>query len=240
MAPPPIILVPGFWLGAWAWDDVATALREAGHEVTAVTLPGLEAPDADRSTITLADHVRALADVVTAAGRPVVLVAHSGAAAAGHAVTDRAPEWIAAMVYVNAAPQITALDPTFTETELPLPPWPVLETQGNSLAGLTEEQLATFAERAVPEPGGVVREAPQLADDARLEVPTTVICTSITAEQAQEAIRQGYPFAAGLAQLRHVTYVDLPTGHWPMWSRPRDLARVLGDLAERAGEPGGG
>ena len=46
---PPIILVPGFWLGAWAWDEVAADLRAAGHDVTALTLPGLESKDADRS-----------------------------------------------------------------------------------------------------------------------------------------------------------------------------------------------
>ena len=48
----PIILVPGFWLGAWAWDEVAEALRADGHDVTALTLPGLESADADRSSIT--------------------------------------------------------------------------------------------------------------------------------------------------------------------------------------------
>jgi pimeloyl-ACP methyl ester carboxylesterase len=51
----PIVLVPGFWLSAWAWDEVADALRADGHDVTAVTLPGLESADADRSSITLAD-----------------------------------------------------------------------------------------------------------------------------------------------------------------------------------------
>ena len=55
----PIVLVPGFWLGAWAWDEVAAALRADGHEVTAVTLPGLESADADRSKITMSDHVEA-------------------------------------------------------------------------------------------------------------------------------------------------------------------------------------
>ena len=52
MSPAPIVLVPGFWLGAWAWDEVAAALRADGHDVTALTLPGLESADADRSAIT--------------------------------------------------------------------------------------------------------------------------------------------------------------------------------------------
>jgi len=47
--PAPIILVPGFWLGAWAWDEVADLLRADGNDVTALTLPGLESATADRS-----------------------------------------------------------------------------------------------------------------------------------------------------------------------------------------------
>jgi pimeloyl-ACP methyl ester carboxylesterase len=72
----PIILVPGFWLGAWAWDEVAADLRADGHDVTALTLPGLESADADRSTITAADHVEAIADAIQAASSPFVLAVH--------------------------------------------------------------------------------------------------------------------------------------------------------------------
>src|SRR5436309_13198827 len=87
----PIILVPGFGLGAWAWDEVAAALRADGHDVTAVTLPGLESAAADRSAITFADHVDAICAAVTTAGRPAVLGVHSGAGAAGYAASDRIP-----------------------------------------------------------------------------------------------------------------------------------------------------
>src|SRR5919201_3393588 len=111
MAPPPIVLVPGFWLGAWAWDEVADALRADGHDVTAVTLPGLESADADRSAITLSDHVDAICEAVTAAGRPVVLAVHSGAGTPGYAASDRIPEQIAHMVYVDSAPAKGAMDP---------------------------------------------------------------------------------------------------------------------------------
>src|SRR5437870_4489246 len=117
----PIILVPGFWIGAWAWDEVAAPLRAAGHDVTALTLPGLESVDADRSAITFADHVDAICDAVTAAGRPVVLAVHSGAGAPGYAVTDRIPEQIAAMVYVDTGPAKGALDPDFSAVEKPMP-----------------------------------------------------------------------------------------------------------------------
>jgi pimeloyl-ACP methyl ester carboxylesterase len=232
MATTPIVLVPGFWLGAWAWDEVAAALRADGHDVTALTLPGLESADTDRSSITLADHVDAICEAVTSAGRPVVLAVHSGAGVPGYLVTDRIPEQIATMVYVDSGPATGALDPNLTADEVPLPSPEELEEEEN-LDGLTEEQLARFRRRAVPEPGAAMREAPVLINNARLDVPSTLICTGFTSDQVKDAVKQGYAWIAGLADLRDVTYVDLPTSHWPMWSRPRDLAALLSEIAKR-------
>jgi pimeloyl-ACP methyl ester carboxylesterase len=226
----PIVLVPGFWLGAWAWDEVAGGLRTDGHDVTALTLPGLESADADRSSIGLADHVDAICEAVTAAGRPVVLAVHSGAGASGYAVTDRIPEQIAAMVYVDSGPATGALDPNFEAVELPLPAQEDLAKEEN-LDGLSEEQLETFRRRAVPEPGGALRDAVELTNDARLDVPSTAICTGFTSDQYKDAIEEGYAWLGGFAELRNVTWVDLPTSHWPMWSRPQELAAIIGDVA---------
>jgi len=77
----------------------------------------------------------------------------------------------------------------------------------------------------------VLREALELTNDARLDLPSTVICTGYTVEQYREAVAEGYGFVAGLGELRNVTWVDLPTSHWPMWSRPRELAAVIADVA---------
>src|SRR6187431_1288968 len=139
MTTPPIILVPGFWLGAWAWDEVADALRAEGHVVTALTLPGLESADADRSSITLSDHVDAICEAVKAAGRPVVLAVHSGTGFSGYVASDRVTEHIAAMVYVDTAPGIPPLDPDFEGPEKPMS-WEELSAEEN-LDGLSEEQL---------------------------------------------------------------------------------------------------
>jgi pimeloyl-ACP methyl ester carboxylesterase len=236
MTSAPIVLVPGFWLGAWAWDEVAAALRADGHDVTAVTLPGLESPDADRSAITMSDHVDAICDAVRAAGAPVVLAVHSGAGAPGYGASDKVPELIAAMVYVDTGAAIGALDPDFDAIELPLPTLEKLAEDEN-LDGLTDEQLQTFQSRAVPEPGAAMREAAELTNDARLDVPTTVICTAFTSEQYREAVEKGYAFVRGLGELRNVAWVDLPTSHWPMWSRPKELAEIIGDVA-KAHAPG--
>ena len=226
----PIILVPGWWLGAWAWDEVVGLLRADGHEATALTLPGLGSADVDRSNVTFEDHVTAIMRAVEASDRPVVLAVHSGAGFPGYAASDRFPDKIAAMVYVDTGAGVGAMDAEFADLEKPLPPPDELAANEN-LDGLSEAQLATFRERAVPQPGGVLRGSAELANDARKDIPTVVICTAYTAEEYRDAVEKGYDFVAGLADQTDVTYVDLPTSHWPMWSRPEDLAKILGDVA---------
>jgi pimeloyl-ACP methyl ester carboxylesterase len=233
----PIILVPGFWLGAWAWDEVADALRADGHDVTAVTLPGLESAEADRSSITMSDHVDAIVDAVQAHDEPVVLAVHSASGFSGYAASDRIPDRIAAMVYVDTAPGKGALDPDFAGVEKPMV-WDEIEAEEN-LDGLSEQQKETFRQRAVPEPGGIMRGAVELTNDARRDIPSTLICTGFTAEQYQTYAREhpDWAFLAGIPELRNATWVDLPTSHWPMWSRPKELAQIIGDVATAAATP---
>jgi pimeloyl-ACP methyl ester carboxylesterase len=235
MASAPIILVPGFWLGSWAWDEVAAILRADGHEVTALTLPGLESADADRSQVHLSDHVEAIVDAVEAAGSPVVLTLHSATGFSGYAASDRVPERIAAMVYVDTAPGKGALDPDFADAEKPMN-WAEIAEEEN-LDGLSEEQKETFRQRAVPVPGNLIRERAELTNDARNDIPSTLIATGFSAADYQKyaAEHPEWAFLAGLPELRNVEYVDLPTSHWPMWSKPRELAEIIGNVAKAHG-----
>jgi pimeloyl-ACP methyl ester carboxylesterase len=228
---PPIILVPGAWLGAWAWDEVAALLRDDGRDVIAITLPGLESVDTDRSSIGLSDHVEAICEAVAAAGTPVVLVVHSLAGGAGYAASDRIPERIAAMVYVDTAPATGPVMPEYDAEDFPLRSREELAEEEN-LDGLDEEQLETFRQRAVPEPGALLRDAPDLTNEARRDVPSTIICTGFTSEQVKAAVEEGYPWLGGVPELRNLTWIDLPTSHWPMWSRPRELSAIIADIAE--------
>jgi pimeloyl-ACP methyl ester carboxylesterase len=233
--PAPIILVPGFWLGAWAWDEVADALRAGGHDVTALTLPGLESADADRSGVTFVDHVDAIVEAIEASPAPVVLAVHSATGFSGYAASDRVPELIAAMVYVDTAPGKGVLDPDFDAVEKPMV-WSEIEEEEN-LDGLSDEQKETFRRRAVPVPGSLMRESVELTNDARRDIPSTLICTGFSAEQYQTYAKEHpeWAFLAGIPELRNATWIDLPTSHWPMWSRPRELAQIIGDAANAHG-----
>ena len=234
MSSAPIILVPGFWLGAWAWDEVAALLRADGHHVTAITLPGQVSADEDRSGITFSDHVDAIIKALEAAPAPAVLAVHSASGFSGYAASDRVPERIAAMVYVDSAPGKPPLDAT-QEGDKPMV-WEEIAEQEN-IDGLTEAQQATFRDRAVPVPGGILRGQYDFTNDARRDIPSTIIATGYTAADYQKyaAENPDWTFLAGIPELRDVTWVDLPTSHWPMWSKPADLARVISDVAARAG-----
>jgi pimeloyl-ACP methyl ester carboxylesterase len=227
----PILLVPGLWLGGWAWDEVVATLRADGHAVTALTLPGMESAGADRSQITFRDHVDAVVNAIEAAGAPVVLAVHSHSGFTGYAASDRVPNKIAAMVYVDTAPGIGAVDPEFSGDEKPMN-WDEVAAEEN-LEGISDEQKQTFRERALPAPGGIMREGVELTNDARRDIPSTLICTGYTAADYQQyaAAHPEWGWLAGIPQLRNVTWIDLPTSHWPMWSRPQELAAIIGDVA---------
>jgi pimeloyl-ACP methyl ester carboxylesterase len=227
---PTILLIPGHWLGAWAWDEVLEQLTSLGHRAIPLTLPGLDETDTDRVTRTLDEQAAAIEQATTGSSGPVVIVAHSGANAPVSLVLDRHPELVSRVIWVDSGPATSgvAFAPDFPEdTEgLSLPPFEVLGEQA-SIEGLSANVLERFRERAVSEPGPVLRQIVQLTNDARFDVPTTFVCCSIPSSQVMELVKAGHPMFAEVANLKSVDYVDLPTGHWPMWSRPTDLAQII-------------
>ncbi len=237
----PIILIAGHWLGAWAWDEVLEHLPTDYSRAIAMTLPGLDGADPQRAVKTLDDQAAAVLDLMTQLGvskrQPATLVAHSGANAPVSLVLDRHPELVRRVVWVDSGPMAdgSAFAPEFPEDveEFPLPPLEVLAQQA-SLEGLSTEVLERFQLRAVPEPGPVLRQPVELTNEARRKVPTTLVCCSIPSAQVLELSRAGHLMFAEVANIEHLDVVDLPTGHWPMWSRPRDLAQVIQSAASRA------
>jgi pimeloyl-ACP methyl ester carboxylesterase len=231
---PPLLLVPGHWLGGWAWDDVLAHLSPADARTKALTLPGLDGDDPAHATRTLEDQVAAILETLDSLGAspadPAVVVAHSGANGPVSIVVDRHPELVRRIVWVDSGPMASgsAFAPGLPETvsELPLPPFDELGQQA-SLAGLDADHLDRFRDRAMAEPAPVVREPVRLTNDARHAVPTTLVCCSISGAQVIRMAESGHPMFAEVTRLWHVDVVDLPTGHWPMWSRPRELADII-------------
>ena len=130
------VLVPGFWLGGWAWRDVAADLRGRGHDVHPLSLTGmgervhLAGPGTDLET-----HVTDVLNLLRYAELDdVVLVGHSYAGAVvTPSVADRVPERIARLVFVDTGPLPEGMSQSdFGDSTEPVgeqiapPPWDLL------------------------------------------------------------------------------------------------------------------
>jgi len=224
-----IVLVPGFWLDASSWEEVTPPLVEAGHRVHALTLPGLESVDASRAGIGIQEHVDAVVEVVDGIDLPVVLVGHSGGGPIIHGVVDARPGRVARSIYVDSVPNSDGdnINPGLPSVgdDVPLPPWDMFDVE--DLVDLTDELKASFIARAVPEPRGVTSNKLPLKNEARWDVPATVIACEVSSAQIREWIEGGIDYTAELARIKDVEFVDLPTGHWPQFTKPAELAAVI-------------
>lgn len=222
------ILIPGFWLDASSWDDIIPALSAAGHTAKPLTLPGLER-NADRTHIGVVDHLNAVVDAIDHANRPVTLVGHSGGGPIAHAAVDARPDQVARVVYVDSGPlpsgaSINEALPV-VDGEVPLPTWS--QFSGEDLRDLTDEIRNRMRSRAIPEPTRVTREPIHLEDPRRYDVPVTVIATTLSSDQLREFMATDHPYVRELRHVRQVDFVDLPTGHWPQFTRPTELSAAI-------------
>ncbi|GAB3233427.1 hypothetical protein GCM10027447_29840 [Glycomyces halotolerans] len=222
-------MIPGLWLDGSSWSAVTPPLEQAGHRIRALTLPGKESKDADRSGIGFQDHVAAVVAAIDEAADPVVLVGHSGGGSLAQAASDARPDKVARVVYVDSAPMppgaVINDDLPVVDGEIPLPDWDFFEEE--DLVDLDDELRAHFREVSIPEPKGVAYDPSVLGDERRHDVPTTVIACEFPSKMIREWIEQDAPFARELAALKDLELVDLPTGHWPQFTKPVELGEAI-------------
>ncbi len=227
-----IVLVPGLWLNATTWDRVTPALETVGHRTHALTLPGMESKKSDRAGITLEDHVAAVVSAIDVADGPVLLVGHSAGCGIAHLALDARAERVAHVVHIGGFPPadgdelLRGLEAV--DGEVAMPDWVAMGEAANVI-GFSEEELAGFYEAAVPVPEGVLSGVVRLKDPRRYAVPVTMVCPEYTADDLREWVADGD--VPELAAMSEVTYVDVPTGHWPQLTRPDDVAKAILEAA---------
>lgn len=85
-----------------------------------------------------------------------------------------------------------------------MPEWDDL---GENPKGVSPGKVAEWRERAVPEPAGAVRGHAEWVNEARLDIPSTVVCTSFSQQDYRDAVEAGYSFVKGLGELRQLANV---------------------------------
>jgi pimeloyl-ACP methyl ester carboxylesterase len=226
-----ILLIAGLWLDGTAWDDVASALESLGHRPVPLTLPGQGDGSA---SATLDDQVAAVLAAVDSASEKPMVVGHSAACTLAWLATDARPEQVAKIVLIGGFP--SADEETYADFfelkdgVMPFPGWGPFE--GPDSADLDEEARRIIASAAIPVPEGVAKGVVRLADERRFDVPVVLVCPEFTPAQAQQWIDAGD--VPELAKAKHLSFVDINSGHWPMVSKPIELARLLAAAAAEA------
>lgn len=224
-------LVHGGGFGAWCWDAVLPELQARGHRAAAVDLsPDDMAAGAVRCAEVVRQAFASLPDLV--------LVGHSVAGLIIPLVATRHP--VRRLVFLHAllprpgqsvVDQMTA-EPGLFNQEMFTATAPFWEDEAVAVRFLLHdcppEVVRDSFHRLRPEPGVLGREVTPLASWP--DVPSAyIVCAddrTATPAWARRAARERLG----------VEPVEIPGGHCPMLSRPRQLAEVL-DQCVRVGEP---
>ncbi|MEV1330930.1 alpha/beta fold hydrolase [Micromonospora costi] len=226
------VLVAGAWLGAWAWDEVVPRLRAAGHGAHPVTLSGL----AERQGLPAGQqtHVQDIVDEIERQDlRDVVLVGHSYSGIPVGQAAERIGERLRRVVFVDS--NVPHDGESFVSVWPPLGErvraalagnggfWAPLTADDYAGQGLSGEQIARIVGGSTPHPGATLTEPAVLARPLG-ELPATYVKCLLDGDEPN-------PDVAALLKSDRWRLVEMDTGHWPMFSQPHELARVLLDAA---------
>lgn len=225
------VLIPGAWMGAWAWEDVTDRLRDLGHRPHPLTLSGLDRAG-DASNVSIETHVADVVDLLESRDlRNAIVVGHSYSGIVAGIVADWKPERVAHVVYITAfLPRDgEALIDTFSEEQRDDERrqiaehgglWPPPDAEGLSYENdLTAPQRKRLLDHFVKHPGRTVTEPVVFRGSLAEQKATYIVCS---AEQGDTP--------AAIVDLKDEptwTIRRIAAGHFPMLSVPRELADMI-------------
>jgi pimeloyl-ACP methyl ester carboxylesterase len=161
-----------------------------------------------------------------------MVVGHSAACTLAWMVADRRADAIDSLVMIGGFPaadgEIYADFFPSADGVMAFPGWEPFE--GPDSADLDEAARDRIASAAVSVPEGVSQGAVQLNDDRRYDIPVVLLCPEYSPEQAKKWIDAGD--VPELTRATNVSFVDIDSGHWPMVTKPAELARILAAATE--------
>ncbi len=227
-----VILIPGLWLDASAWDEVVDALSSRGHHVVAMSLPG---QGDGNGSVALGDQLAAVTSTIDSREDPWIVVGHSAGCKLGWLAVDRRVERVAKFISVGGFPGGDG-EPYFPDIEphdgwVTFPGWATFE--GPDSADLDEAMRERLQSMFHPVAAGVTSEVMNFSDPRRFDVPVTVICPEFSPAEAREWMAAGY--LPDVVKVTHLDFVDLDSGHWPMVSCPTRFIDALTECVESGG-----
>lgn len=230
------VLVHGAYHGGWCWKPVAARLRALGHVVYTPTLTGLgERSNLMRCDPSLDTFIEDVMQVIQSEDlENVVLVGHSFGGAVVSGVSDRIPERLRHLVYLDAQVLLSreaAADRAIPEVieayrtnQALAHGYPVVPPGDARTFDITDAALMDWVRpRLTPQPLRTYFDRLELANAPSNGLPTTYIaCTASlfakTATSRQRARELGW------------AWMSIATGHEAMLPLPDELADMLAGI----------
>ena len=228
------VLIPGAWLGAWAWKYVVPLLEKEGHEAYPVTLTGMgERVHLMSKEVGMETATRDVLNVIRYNELDdFVLVGHSFAGKVAAAVADRAHDRVTKVIYLDAfrpervrEPQ-GGFDPSrefpsFTPDSLGVElTEQTIDTIGKDLVG---EERKWMMSMATPWPVKLAKDPITLSREYDSVKEAYVFCT-LAGDPVDEIVAGKWGKLEG-------PYKTIETGHWPMITNPKETALDLAALS---------
>lgn len=226
------VLVPGAWLGGWVWSKLHPLLEKKGHSVYPVTLTGM----GERVHLYSQDLVleTAIQDVLNLMKYneidDAVLVGHSFAGKIVAAVADRVPNKVKMILYLDAfRPEKgnRGEQGCFNED------WPledgrivlskeILDNIGKDVQGRNRKWMLS---RVTPWPLKYALDSIKLTKNFDSIKSAYVFCTG-GGDPVDEILQGKWGKLEGPFEV-------IESGHWPMITRPEELALDMLSLTHR-------
>jgi pimeloyl-ACP methyl ester carboxylesterase len=230
------VLVPGAWLGGWAWKTIIPLLNERGHETHLVTLTGMgERVHLASRDVGIETAIQDVLNVIEYNDLDdFVLVGHSFAGKVAAGVADRIPKKVRLLLYLDAFRPSKVRTPqgAFDPSEFgPLPPgsWTIPLTEeiinniGKDVKGPDREWLLS---QATPWPMKHSSEPIALSENFDSVKSAYIFCTG-GGDPVNDIVKGKWGKLDG-------PYKVIESGHWPMITKPEEIVE---DILLLAGPP---
>ena len=231
------VLVPGAWLGGWAWKKVIPTFQQRGHETHAVTLTGTgERIHLASKDVGIETAIEDALNVIKYNGLDdFVLVGHSFAGKVVAAVADRVPEKVRMILYLDAfrprknfrTPQ-GGFDPTEFgglkpgDWAIPLTEQ-IVDSIGKDVQGADREWMLSMA---TPWPMKHSTEPVTLSKSFDTVKNAYIFCTG-GGDSVDEILAGKWGKLDGPHKV-------IESGHWPMITKPAELVEDMLALTAQA------
>ena len=222
------VLVPGAWLGGWAWKKITPLLENSGHKAYPVTLTGM----GERVHLASKDvgMETAIQDVVNIINyndlHDFVLVGHSFAGKVAAAVADREHRSVKSVLYLDAfrPDKVRTPQGAFAPNEFPSPPdsWAipftggVLDMIGKDVKGPDREWMLA---KGTPWPKKLASDPITLSKNFDALKSAYILCTD-SGDPVDEIISGKWGKLDG-------PYKVIESGHYPMVTKPEELVKDM-------------